>query len=264
VKNALLIGGAGFVGRHLAKALQANGFTTVVVDPALNHSFANARDSIRNVSWDLVAHLGANILDVDARAKAGVEVYSDLALDYQVCEFFARNPPACFLAMSSCAVDHVEDPYGWIKQTLERLCMRMPCRTVIVRPFSGYGVDQALSYPFPAILARALRREDPLVVWGGKQVRDWVHISDLVAGILHMVEHAPDKVPVQLGTGFGTSLADLASAIACAVGYVPRLHCATDRATGSLYRVADTALATSLGWRAKTDLASGIRMCIGS
>ncbi len=67
--------------------------------------------------------------------------------------------------------------YGWSKLTgefLARIAARhYGVKVVCIRPFSGYGEDQDLTYPVPAIAARAARKEDPFEVWGtGKQGRD--------------------------------------------------------------------------------------------
>ncbi|MCS7073113.1 MAG: NAD(P)-dependent oxidoreductase, partial [Bacteroidia bacterium] len=59
--------------------------------------------------------------------------------------------------------------YGWSKLTGEYLAQIAAkyygVRVACVRPFSGYGEDQDLSYPIPAIAARAARKDDPFEVW---------------------------------------------------------------------------------------------------
>ena len=75
--------------------------------------------------------------------------------------------------------------YGWSKLTGEYLAQIAAkyygISVACVRPFSGYGEDQDLSYPIPAIADRAARKEDPFVVWGsGKQGRDFVQIDDCI------------------------------------------------------------------------------------
>ena len=36
-----------------------------------------------------------------------------------------------------------------------------------------------------AFMARAYTRQDPFVIWGdGSQIRDWIHVSDIVSGLL--------------------------------------------------------------------------------
>jgi len=60
--------------------------------------------------------------------------------------------------------------YGWSKLTGEYLsCLaakQYGVHIACVRPFSGYGEDQDLSYPVPAIAYRVARGDDPVAVWG--------------------------------------------------------------------------------------------------
>ena len=74
--------------------------------------------------------------------------------------------------------------YGWTKLTGEYLASiaasHYGVSVTCIRPFSGYGEDQDLSYPVPAIARRAALLENPFEVWGsGKQGRDFVHIEDV-------------------------------------------------------------------------------------
>ena len=78
--------------------------------------------------------------------------------------------------------------YGWSKLTGEYLAriahQHYGLHTACVRPFSGYGEEQDLSYPVPSIALRAAKREAPLTVWGsGLQGRDFVHIDDCIEAI---------------------------------------------------------------------------------
>lgn len=130
--------------------------------------------------------------------------------------------------------------YGWTKLTGERLAAAasdagLPVH--VVRPFSGYGEDQGDDWPFGAFAARAHRRDDPFVIWGdGTQVRDWIHISDVVNGALAVVE-ADERRPVNLCTGIGTSMAELVGLFCKAAGYSPEIELRTDRPAGVQYRV---------------------------
>jgi nucleoside-diphosphate-sugar epimerase len=53
-------------------------------------------------------------------------------------------------------------------------------KNTVFRPFSGYGSDQDLNYPFPSIIKRAMlimNLKKNFVVWGtGLQMRDFVFI----------------------------------------------------------------------------------------
>jgi nucleoside-diphosphate-sugar epimerase len=290
MKKALVIGGAGFVGRHLIPKLMAAGYYVESVDPKYdamrdgdNYWFFNTtfENWVHRVgSWSLVAgaandvfnydvivHLGANIEDVDKRLKGGIYTYSDIQLDMVVAEFVMENPPKeAFVWPTSCAVDNPDDPYAWVKLTGERLfkCLdKQGIRTVMLRPFSGYGGDQAGSYPFPAILSRALTQENPLTVWGsGLQVRDFVHIDDLTDAFMHGIQCFPSGVPIDIGTGRGTNFMDLARKMANEVGYVPHIEALSFKAESSPRRVANTKQAAHFGWTAKITLEEGIKRAV--
>jgi nucleoside-diphosphate-sugar epimerase len=268
--EALVTGAAGFVGRHLVPKLQKAGYFVCTIDPASNQGsveqIVHAATHFQ-ISYDVVVHLAANILDVDARTKAGLAMYDDILLDMKMCRYLEEFPPRqCFVAMSSCATDFPDDPYAWVKLTLEKFAgalHRQKVPVAILRPFSGYGPDQALSYPFPAILNRAIKKEDPLTVWGsGTQVRDWIHIEDLTDAILWAIHSAPRGIPIDIGTGIGTDFASLATMMASALGYSPEVKALADKAEASKRRVADTALASQHGFTAKISLEEGIRRAL--
>lgn len=264
---ALVTGADGFVGRHLVPKLQDK-YQMVCLDTNYGVDIAKFLERWpREIRFDVIVHLAANIVDVDARAKAGVSIYNDIALDLAFLNYVQQNPPReCLIAMSSCATDYPEDPYAWVKLSLEKFAgnlHRQGIPVAILRPFSGYGQDQKLSYPFPAILRRAANKENPLTVWGsGTQVRDWIHIEDLTDAIVWAIKSAPRGVPIDIGTGIGTDFASLARMMADAVGYSPEVKALTEKAEASRRRVADPALAAQHGWTAKITLEEGIRSAL--
>jgi nucleoside-diphosphate-sugar epimerase len=103
--------------------------------------------------------------------------------------------------------------YGWAKLTGEMLAEHARAAGVavhVLRPFSGYGEDQGTEYPFGAFIDRAKRRADPFEIWGdGRQVRDWVHIDDVIGATLAVIE-ADYQEPVNVCTGRGVSMRELA------------------------------------------------------
>jgi nucleoside-diphosphate-sugar epimerase len=120
-----------------------------------------------------------------------------------------------------------------------------------------------MDYPFPSIVARAARREDPLDIWGdGEQVRDWIHVDDIVAVTLAALD-AGEQGPLNLGTGIPTSFNQLAAMVVEQVGdgYSPQLRHLLDKPTGVAYRVADPARMLAIHKPAVT-LAEGIRRAL--
>lgn len=248
--RALVTGSSGFVGRHLTAKLKAAGYEVIEIDTRHERFPTDMRWYLRvgvKEEFDVIVHCAANILDIDQRVKGKLDCYQDLELDYLMCKYVEANPPKkCFVAMSSCAAQFPveEDPYSFVKQALEKFCERLHKQgisLVIMRPFSGFGADQAESYPFPALLGRALRKEDPLTVWGSTEtVRDWIHIDDLTDAILWAIEEGPRGVPLQIGSGIGTRFGDLARMMAEEVGYEPRIEALGGKAAGHPWRVAET------------------------
>lgn len=268
-KLALVTGSEGFVGRHLVPKLHEAGYRVICVDTKLGFTFEAWSKSVSSwkyegdTKFDVIVHLAANIEDVSVRMRKDLSAYADMSLDYQVCELVRKFPPReAFICMSSCAVDNPIDPYGWTKQTLELYATalhREGIPTVILRPFSGYGADQAFSYPFPAILARAMRREDPLRVWGNINTeRDWIHIDDLTRAIMWAITSAPRGIPIDIGRGVGIPFWSLATNIASAVGYRPQITGDGSKPSSSNSRVARPEFAEKHGFKANINIIDGI------
>lgn len=151
--------------------------------------------------------------------------------------------------------------YGWTKLTgeyLARLALADGQAVTIVRPFSGYGPDQDDTYPFPAFIDRALARADPFAIWGsGEQVRDFIHVDDIVTATLMMVEQEISG-PLNLASGQPVSMRELAGMVCEQAGYEPRFECVPTAPSGVEWRVADVLKASQV-WVPRVRLAQGIR-----
>ncbi len=158
--------------------------------------------------------------------------------------------------------------YGWSKLTGEYLARmavaKHGLKAGIVRPFSGYGEDQDLTYPVPAIALRAAARQNPVRVWGsGRQGRDFVHIEDCVDGLVLACRNIDDGGAVNLGSGVLTSFLDLAKLMVRLEGYDAEVTGLDDRPVGVANRVSGSRLAEArLGWKPKVSLAEGMARVI--
>ena len=95
--------------------------------------------------------------------------------------------------------------YGWDKVS-------------IVRPANVYGpydnFDPENAMVIPSLIARALGGENPLVVWGdGTPIRDFIHARDVACGMMLAVQKEVN-VPVNLGSGTGVTIKQIAETIA--------------------------------------------------
>lgn len=205
--------------------------------------------------------LAAIDLELDAalwrwaqKARPGRVVYLSSSAAYPVvwqAEQFARRLSEDLIDIGNAArfLGRPDATYGLVKLVGELLALEARAEGIpvtVVRPFSGYGADQALDYPFPTFIDRAARRLDPFPIWGtGRQVRDFIHIDDVVAGMLDLAELGVDEA-VNLGTGRATSFDRLAELVCTAAGYAPTFEHILDAPAGVEYRVADTTLADEL------------------
>src|SRR5689334_4626709 len=160
-------------------------------------------------------------------SRVGTVVYFSSSAAYPVSLQGRRNAVPLAESMLRPGLADIGMPdqsYGWSKLTgeyLARLAVEThDLRVVTYRPFSGYGEDQDLCYPFPNIINRALNREDPFVVWGsGEQLRDFIHIDDIVGAVMQTYQSLPSGAVVNLGSGIGTTFWELAHLACAEVGY---------------------------------------------
>jgi dTDP-L-rhamnose 4-epimerase len=86
---------------------------------------------------------------------------------------------------------------------------------VALRFFNTYGPRQALSNPYTGIMAifssRLLNRQPPVIYEDGCQTRDFIHVHDIVQGLLLAMDRPEaDNQVFNLGTGVPTSVAQVA------------------------------------------------------
>lgn len=275
--RALITGSAGFVGRHIARALAARGDETLLLDNAFGEWF-NCMNTFTSTSpyktadYDVVFHCAAfvngregidgspaylhtynTMLDAAMftwalKKRPGRVVYFSSSAAYPHDEQFANSDGRGQRLREDLISRWLEPPeasYGLSKLHGEMMVLDVRAAGVpvtVLRPFSGYGADQDPRYPFRAFVDRARRHDDPFEVWGdGRQVRDWVHISDLVGAALAAVDQGVDG-PVNVCTGIGTSFTELAELSMRAAGYRGEIRYRPDKHAGVDYRVGDPTL----------------------
>jgi nucleoside-diphosphate-sugar epimerase len=247
---------------------------------------------VNPTQFDIIFHLAAVVGGRVMIEDSPLAVAEDLSIDAEMFSWATKAKPKKIVYFSSSAaypigkqtqvaperlsenlINFYDDnigmadmSYGWSKLTGEFLAKlaheKYDLDVVCFRPFSGYGEDQHETYPFPAILGRALAGEKPLTIWS-EAVRDFIYIEDCVDGVLALMDKKSDGTAFNLGTGVATSFRGLAEKMALACGNedteVVKLK---DKPMGVYYRVSDTAIAANAGFTASTSVDSGIIKCM--
>jgi len=287
--RALVTGSDGFVGRRFVMWLKRNGYEVVEIDVKTG---SDCRDFFKSSteSFDLVVHLAAIVGGRATIEGEPLAVGTDLSIDAEMFNWAVKTQQHRVVYFSSSAaypialqrlkdrnrlredminLDEIANPdetYGWAKLTgemLARYARRHGVKVHVFRPFSGYGPEQDLNYPFPSFIDRVVRRVETFEIWGsGKQVRDFIHIDDVISGAMHAVE-LEIETPLNLGSGIATSFEDLAELVFRISGYRPsngvvRL---VDKPQGVEFRCSDPSQMRRV-YQPKISLESGIEEAI--
>lgn len=244
--------------------------------------------------FDTVIHLAAVVggrLKIDGDPLA---VATDLAIDADLFNWLSRVPkkPQLLYFSSSAAypirwqqkdgwrsgalsesllrftekagVDWPDMTYGWAKLTGEYLAgfaaRQYGLDVKIYRPFSGYGPGQSFDYPFPSIVRRVMRAENPVTVWGsGDQLRDFIYIDDIVDAVFETKDRLASGEALNLGSGVGVSFRELVARTAAILGREVTVVNDPTKPEGVFARVADATRFRALYPKLLTPLEDGIR-----
>jgi nucleoside-diphosphate-sugar epimerase len=259
----LITGHKGFVGKYFVKKYEGHDITGVDLSDGID-----VRDFFKTnrENYDLVIHLAAIVGGRATIEGNPLSVATDLAIDSDFFNWALLTRPGRIVYFSSSAaypimyqqdnnwfplsedmidLDNVGNPdltYGWSKLTGEYLAKFVQEAGIpvhIFRPFSGYGTDQSLDYPFPSYIKRAKDRMDPFDIWGdGEQSRDFIHMSDVVDAVAEAIR-LDIQGPVNLGMGRRTTFNELAKIVTEIEGYSPEFNHLPAAPVGVVNRIAD-------------------------
>ena len=164
--------------------------------------------------------------------------------------------------------------YGWMRRYLERIAefvaMRSEVKIALIRPTAVYGsyddFDPVTSHVIPALIRKAVEKQDPYEVWGtGEETRDFLHISDLVRGCLLAMEKHAEGDPINIGYGKHTTIKQIVNYILQAANHKPReLIFNSSKPTTIPHRMVDVSKAKKvLGFEPKISLEEGLTDTVG-
>ena len=295
-KRVLVTGGTGLIGRHLVDMLvDADAEVTVASMDArprttryqfyqmdLRHLHnCQAACEGQDIVFNLVGIKGSPVATrtkpasffvptlqfsinmMDAARRANVQWYLNTSSVgvYGPAEIFHEDQ--CWESMPS-----THDKFaGWAKRIGEMQAEAYSIeygwdRVSIVRPANVYGewdsfLDES-AMVVPSLIKRAVGGENPLVAWGdGSPIRDFIYAGDVARGMMMMVEQKVTK-PVNLGSGVGVTIKELAETVAKIAGTTVEWD--ITKPNGDAKRLMDTKRAESYGFKPEVSLEDGLRL----
>jgi UDP-glucose 4-epimerase len=286
--HVLVTGGAGFIGRQLVRNLLERGDEVTVVDLK-----EQADEGVRHVQGDLreretieralvegtdaVVHLAALTRVLDSINDPDGVFQTNMLATHYILERCRHLSTTSFVFASTNAVVGdvgtqliVENmplrpltPYGATKAAAENLMSAYSAcyglKTVALRFTNVYGRGMQVKDTMIARLMKAAMSGQGIQIYGdGKQVRDYVYVTDVVAAI-ELAIGLPESDTLVIGTGESVSMLDLYALTCEATGVqIPMEHVAAK--PGEMPAViVDNRHALGLGWKPEHDIRSGIR-----
>ena len=133
--------------------------------------------------------------------------------------------------------------------------------TNLYGPGDNYHAEN--SHVIPALLRRfheaKQQGREEVVVWGtGSPRREFLHVDDLAAGCLHLMESTNPPDWINLGCGQDVSIRELAELVKTTVGFTGKLTFETSKPDGTPRKLLDVTKMNALGWKAQIPLPSGL------
>jgi GDP-L-fucose synthase len=127
----------------------------------------------------------------------------------------------------------------------------------------GDNFDPETSHALPGMITkfhRAKQRgEKEVVLWGtGSPRREWLHVDDLAAGLLMLLEKYDGREIVNVGVGEDLTIRDLAEKVRQAVGFTGTVRWDSSKPDGTPRKLLDVARIRKLGWQATIPVEQGI------
>ncbi|MGA1811050.1 GDP-L-fucose synthase [Frondihabitans sp. 4ASC-45] len=138
-------------------------------------------------------------------------------------------------------------------------------------PTNLYGPGDNFSPQGSHVLPALIRRYDEatkagaasVTNWGsGRPRREFLHVDDLAAASLHLLEHYDGPEQVNVGTGTDVTIREIAETIATVVGYEGTTEWDTTKPDGTPQKLLDVSKLGEAGWTAAIDLEAGLRSTI--
>ena len=296
--NCLILGGGGFLGYHLCRALLDAGHTVRIFDrPNIKRFTAAPAHAVEWVEGDLVNHedleaavhgcdvvyhLVSTTLPKSSNDNPIYDIETNVIGTLHLLDLArtTRGKKIVFVSSGGTVYgtpgeipireSHPTDPmcsYGITKLVIEKYLalyhQLYGLDYCVIRPSNPYGERQRITGAQGAVavfLHKALHNE-PIEIWGdGTVVRDFIYVGDLISAFVKAIAYSGEQKIFNIGSGQGKSLNELLAAIETLLGREVRRIYTPSRAFDVPSNVLDISLASRyLSWSPETSFHEGLR-----
>ena len=239
---------------------------------------------------DVVFHCAANTSNaLDTKFNPLLHVTPNIEMNVNLMEQSWKNEVRKFIFISSnttyadmgdvpCTEDmEVQTPnivpvykaVGWMKRYCETLCdffsnqIHNPMQCIVIRPSNAFGPNDKYDYEkchvTPANIRKVADNLNPIPVWGdGTEVRDVIHVDDMVSGFVCVAENVDKHDVYNVSYGEGYTVNHVLDTIKEIEGNTNPIEYVNNKAPMIPVRLLDNTKLKSLGWKPKYDLKSGL------
>ena len=245
-KKAVVTGGAGFIGSHIAQVLLEKNIETTVVDNLYMGNVDYVPKGARFIKMDImdvnqledifkgvdvVFHEAAHVTIRNSINNFYEDAYINIMGTINVIRAVIKSRVKKLIYASSMGVygqpqelpikevHRLEpiSPYGISKLSGEKYCLQMATfhdfTAVSLRYFNTFGTRQTLT-PYVGVITifinRLLKGQRPIIFGDGEQIRDFVSVSDVALANILAMERVKNGQIINIGSGKGTTVNEVA------------------------------------------------------
>ncbi len=293
--SIFVAGHRGLVGSAIVRALQAQGYTNLLLKSSKELDLRDQAQTFRffeenrpDYVFLAAAKVGGIIANNTYRADF---IYENLAIELNVIhaahQFNSRKllflgssciypkfapQPLQESALLTGLLEPTNEPYAIAKIAGIKLCEaymdQYGKRFISAMPTNMYGPNDNYhpenSHVIPGLIHRfhqaKIQQLPEVVIWGtGSPLREFLYADDLAGACVFLMQHYEDREFINIGSGKEISILDLAKLIAQIVDYRGSIQTDPSKPDGTPRKVMDVSKINGLGWTPKVDLEEGLK-----
>jgi GDP-L-fucose synthase len=172
-------------------------------------------------------------------------------------------------------LEHTNDAYAIAKiagiMQIQAVRRQYGLPWISAMPTNLYGPGDNFSPKGSHVLPALIRRYDEAVKSGAASVTNWgtgtprrefLHVDDMAAACLHLMEHYDGPQQVNVGTGSDVTIREIAETIARVIGFEGDTEWDTSKPDGTPQKLLDVSKLADAGWTAQIGLEDGLRSTV--